>query len=81
MAVAKPDGGPRPIAMGMTLRRIAAKCVMLDLNNFCAQEFRPHQLGVGTPKGTESVVHTLRSNESQALLKIDYWCGLLRSSI
>ena len=63
--------------MGMTLRRIAAKCIMFNLNNFCAQEFRPSQLGVGTPKGAESAVHALRaylnseSNKNKVVLKID----------
>ena len=61
----------------MTLRRIAAKCIMFNLNNFCAQEFRPSQLGVGTPKGAESAVHALRaylnseSNKNKVVLKID----------
>ena len=78
MALAKPDGGIQPIAMGMSLRRLGAKCIMLDLNSFRAQEFQPSQLGVSTPKGAECAVHTLRSyldmesNKNKVLLKIDF---------
>ena len=78
MCLVKPDGGIRPIAMGMTIRRLAAKCIMNELNDFCAKEFRPSQVGVGTPKGAEAAVHALRSylyndsNEDKVLLKIDF---------
>ena len=74
MCLMKPDGGIRPIAMGMTLRRLSAKCVMFDLNDFCAKEFQPSQVGVGTPKGAEAAVHALRSylyedsNENKVLV-------------
>ena len=60
-ALSKPDGGVRPIALGFTLRRLAAKLAMFALKDFCQSEFRPNQLGVGTPKGTEAAVHSLRS--------------------
>ena len=78
MALAKPDRGIRPIAMGMTIRRLAANCIMFDLNNFYVQEFQPSQLGVGTLKGAEAAVHALRLyldnelSEDKVLLKIDF---------
>ena len=78
MALAKPDGGVRPIAMGMTIRRLASKCIMNEVYSFCAQEFRPFQVGVGTPKGAEVAVHALRMflnndiNKDKVLLKIDF---------
>ena len=53
IALRKVDGGIRPVAVGFTLRRLAAKSVMLDISSFCKIEFQPSQLGVGTPKGTE----------------------------
>ena len=60
-ALSKPDSGVRPIAIGFTLRHLAAKLAMFALKDFCQAEFRPNQLGVGTPKGMEAAVHSLRS--------------------
>ena len=51
IALSKPDGGVRPIAVGCTLRRLVAKIIMYDSSEFCEKEFRPHQALVGTPKG------------------------------
>ena len=78
IALGKEDGGVRPIAVGFTLRRLAAKLVMSANNNFSKQEFQPNQLGVGTPKGAEAAVHALRSylenpeTKDKVLLKIDF---------
>ena len=47
VALGKKDGGVRPIACGLTLRRIAAKCVAFKLKETCANLFEPHQMGVG----------------------------------
>ena len=77
-ALEKPDGGARPIVAGHTLRRLAAKIVMSKLRSLCEKEFRPHQMGVGTPKGGEAAVHAVRayvesdSVQDQVLLKIDF---------
>ena len=38
-ALKKPDGGVRPIAVGLTTRRLAAKIVMSKLRFFCAENF------------------------------------------
>ena len=78
IALSKSDDGVRPIAIGFTLRRLAGKVAMNKLKDTCATLFRPHQLGVGTPKGAEIAVHALRryiegnSNESKLVLKIDF---------
>ena len=53
-ALSKPDGGVRPIVSGHTLCRLAAKVTMRKLQSFCEKEFRPLQMGVGTPKGCEA---------------------------
>ena len=51
---------------------------MAKLLSFCEKEFRPNQMGVGTPKGGESAVHAVRSYvesdsvQDQVLLKIDF---------
>ena len=60
IALSKKDGGVRPIAIGMTLRRLAAKVAMTKLRDTCKAFFQPHQLGVGKPKGAEIAVHALR---------------------
>ena len=78
IALSKPDDGVRPIAIGFTLRRLGGKVAMAKLKDSCAALFRPHQLGVGTPKGAEIAVHALRryiegnSNASKVVLKIDF---------
>ena len=50
----------RPIAIGWSLRRLVAKsagnCVMETMGALLA----PHQLGYGTPQGTEAVAHAAR---------------------
>ena len=78
IALSKEDGGVRPIAVGFTLRRLAAKIVMHANKDFCTLEFSPHQLGVGCPKGAEIAVHAVRSylqdpsSQGKVLVKIDF---------
>ena len=73
----KKGGGIRPITVGHTLRRLAAKCassvILPSLGNLLA----PLQLGCGTPVGCEAVVHAARqfihnSISGQTLLKLDF---------
>ena len=77
-ALEKPDGGARPVVSSHTIRRLAAKILMSKLRSYCEKEFRPHQMGVGTPKGGEAAVHAVRayvesdSVQDQVLLKIDF---------
>lgn len=77
-ALKKPDGGTRPVAVGLTIRRLAAKIFMNKLKSFCENEFRPNQMGVGTPNGCEAAVHVVRTYvesddvQDQVLLKIDF---------
>lgn len=60
IALEKKTGGIRPIAIGYTFRRIAAKCA----NNFAisslGDKLLPLQLGLGTPGGCEAAVHATR---------------------
>ena len=78
VALGKKDGGVRPIAIGLTLRRLAAKVVMRKLRGTCAALFQPHQLGVGLPRGGEIAAHALRHyvscdhEEDKLIMKIDY---------
>jgi len=60
IALEKKSGGIRPIAVGYTLRRIAAKCANSYATNQLAGYCSPIQLGVGTPGGSEAAVHATR---------------------
>ena len=42
IALSKEDGGVRPIAIGFTLRRLAAKIVMIANKDFCTAHFAPN---------------------------------------
>ena len=61
IAMRKKSGGIRPIVVGYTWRRLAAKCAITLLGD----SFRPSQLGVGTPDGCEAAVHATRRFFSQ----------------
>ena len=73
----KPNNGCRPIAIGLTLRRLAGKIAMCKLQDVCSSLLRPHQLGVGVRRGCEAAVHAVRrfvsspSSGGKVLLKID----------
>ena len=77
LALNKKTWGIRPIAIGLTLRRLASKCV----NSFGIKKlspyFYPHQLGVVTPGGCEADVHSARRYietmpQDHALVKLDF---------
>jgi len=59
IALEKKTGGVRPIAVGYTLRRIAAKCTNSYAASQLADYFSPIQLGVGTPGGCSSRHQTI----------------------
>ena len=60
MALRKPNGTLRPIAIGETIRHLTGK-VAVDLITERAREiFEPLQLGVRTPNGCEAIVHAAR---------------------
>jgi hypothetical protein len=60
IALEKKSGGIRPIAIGYTWRRIAAKCANSYATSLLRNYFQPTQLGVGTPGGCEAAVHATR---------------------
>ena len=78
MALSKKDNGVRPIAVGLTLRRLVGKVVMARLKGHCNTLLHPHQTGVGLPRGAEIATHALRQfmekphEEVKVLLKIDF---------
>ena len=50
IALNKKDGGVRPIAVGCTLRRLAAKCAGTSIVGAMRDLLVPLQLGYGGPK-------------------------------
>jgi hypothetical protein len=75
IALTKKDGGVRPIAVGSTFRRLAAKiCVRLTRTKLQTL-FEPVQVGFGTRGGCEAAVHAVRtfvkSDSCEVLLKLD----------
>jgi hypothetical protein len=60
VALPKPEGGNRPVAVGETLRRVTGKVLSFQLKEKLRDHLEPVQLGVGTPGGAEAVVHVVR---------------------
>ena len=61
VALPKPSGGVRPIAIGEVLRRLTGKCLMQLVHDDARTHFWPAQAGVAVKAGVESAVHTLRA--------------------
>ena len=79
VALPKPNGGVRPIAVGEILRRLTAKCLMEAVRDEARQHFAPVQLGVATAGGAEAAVHTARAwhernagHTGKILVKLDF---------
>lgn len=78
IALNKPVPGIRPIAIGLTLRRLASKlcngAVLAKANHLMGS----HQLGLGIPRGAEAAAHALRryvadnSKSGKVVLKVDF---------
>eukprot|EP00663_Eupelagonemidae_sp_cell21sb_P000220 gene220-2251_t len=60
-AIAKKDGGARPIAAGETYRRLTASCLCTLHRDAARDLLWPRQLGVAVPLGVEIGVHTARN--------------------
>jgi len=60
IALSKKDGGIRPICVGYTLRRLAAKCANSHVISRRSKALQPQQLGVGVSDGAEAAVHAAR---------------------
>jgi len=60
IALNKKSGGIRPITVGYTLRRLAAKCASAFAVANLFDYFHPVQLGAGIPGGCEAAVHAVR---------------------
>ena len=77
IALDKKDGGVRPITVGYTLRRLAAKCANNHIIEKRSKALQPQQLGVGVAGGAEGAVHAvcrLVSNlpKDNVVVKLDF---------
>ena len=76
-ALRKKSGGIRPIAIGCTLRCLAAKVMGGELREEMRELLAPWQLGYGVRKGAEVTVHAAslylhKLDPTKALLKLDF---------
>lgn len=77
-ALTKKDGGIRPIAVGLSLRRLVSKLACRHINEEIGKYLYPVQLGFGTKQGCEAAVHatrtyvTMSTGTEKVLLKIDF---------
>jgi hypothetical protein len=60
IALQKKAGGIRPISIGYTWRRLAAKCVNNYAISLLGDSVAPIQLGIGSSGGCEAAVHATR---------------------
>ena len=77
IALQKKVGGIRPIAIGNTLRRLAAKCANKHIIERRSNELSPFQVGVGVAGGAEAAVHAIRRltddlSDDNVLVKLDF---------
>jgi hypothetical protein len=66
-----------PIAIGYSLRRLAAKCVNKYALNVLKDTFNPSQIGFGVPEGCEVAIHATRRflesmPDDHVAVKIDF---------
>src|SRR6218665_3216629 len=61
IALSKKSGGLRPIVIGYTYRRLAAKCANRYALGRLDSFFAPLQVGVAVPGGGEAAIHASRS--------------------
>ena len=76
VALSKPTGGCRPIAVGEQLYRLAAIIAVNQVSSEAATLLAPHQYGVSVPAGAERILHALQhkltdKEERLALLQLD----------
>ncbi|KAL0246558.1 hypothetical protein GEMRC1_007770 [Eukaryota sp. GEM-RC1] len=88
VALSKPNGGVRPIAVGETISRIFSTLCFRRVRDSSVEFFRPFQFAVGVPDGTTCAALTsdfhFHSNEENAILNIDFknaFNCVLRSTI
>ena len=73
----KREGGIRPIAVGLTLRRLVSKAACTKATEKCKSALAPRQLGVAVKGGAEAVAHAARRylagmGPDETLVKLDF---------
>ena len=73
----KKDGGIRPIAVGYTLRLLAAKCANTHVFEERSRVQQPEQVGVGVAGGAETASHAMRRHvkllpAGHEIVKLDF---------
>ena len=76
VALTKPSGDMRPIAVGELLYRLAAVIAVSRVSDAATKLLAPHQYGVGVSSGAERILHSVQhaltdGGGHKALLKID----------
>ena len=76
IALKKPNGGIRPIAIGEVWYRLAAMCAIEAAGRDAGQLLAPLQVGVGVSGGTDAVPHcvnaALAADEENIALTVDF---------
>lgn len=78
IALAKKNGDIRPIAIGLTWRRLAGKIACFSIRDELSQKLSPIQNGFGVKSGAEAIVHAVRAfaeadhSTPMAIIKFDY---------
>ena len=78
IALKKPDGGLRPIAVDNTFRRLSAKSAGYHVFEKRQARYGSRQVGVGTKRGAELASHVFRclienpQPKENVILKIDF---------
>ena len=65
IALSKPVGGIRPIAVGNTLRRLVSKLACKIIYLTAGEYFVPRQLGISQSAGAEAAIHAVRNGIDQ----------------
>lgn len=77
-ALTKKQGGIRPIAVGLSIRRLVSQLACLHAKGIIGDYFGFKQLGFGVKQGCEAAVHAVRTfvtkpeNIDKVTLKIDF---------
>ncbi|CAI5944080.1 unnamed protein product [Closterium sp. NIES-65] len=62
VALEKPGGGVRPIAVGEVFPRLLARCLAVDYHDAIIRHLKPKgQFGAGARNGAETVIHGVRA--------------------
>ena len=73
----KKDGGVCHIAVGYSLRRLAAKCANTHVIEERSRVLQPKQVGVRVAERAETAIHVMRQHDNllpagHAIVKLDF---------